>query len=233
VFVSPNIEEDRSMRNGPVVFLTLANLLAGAAIAHAGRDKNGLENRGLYAITTEIDGVKLAWTHIVPEGTPKNLIGTSPSKERVELRPFKPGDKSQLWVLRPDSETKPHYKIVSRLDSNDEMPNSPLLLVDINGDFSGDGDDKFHDKYNRISVSVNRAEWDRLWVIARQPDGRFLIESALATKEKLRDKGDGFGWAEERVVEAVKTSDGTMKLRHRKPTKAAAQEWTITQDGYL
>src|SRR5947208_2842167 len=100
---------------GAAIFL-LVQLSASHALA--GPDKNGLEKRALYTITTQVGGKTLAWTHIVPEGTPKNLIGTNADKSRVELRPLASGDKGQQWVVRPDSETDPEYKLVPKLASN-------------------------------------------------------------------------------------------------------------------
>ncbi len=197
-------------------------------------DQNGLEERALYYITTEVGGKTLAWTHIVPADTPKNLLGTSPSKAKIELTPFKKGDKGQLWVIRPAGvEPKPSYQLVSALAANDKVPNAPAMLVKINGDFSGDGDTAFHDENNRITVGLNQSTTDRVWVVTRLPNKKFTIRNLLGVKGQLREKGDGYGWAEERAVEAYKTADGSVKLRHMELSDAAGQQWTIAQDGYL
>lgn len=213
--------------------LLFSTLLVSATNALAGPDANGLDKGVLYTVTVEVGGKTLALTHVVPEGTPKNLIGTNPSKAKVELQPLKAGDPSQLWRFYPaEVVPEPSYKLFSKLSANDKTPNATLLIHDVNGDFAPDADETFHGKYNRMSVGLHQDANDRVWLVKKLASGKFVLQSFLGVKEKLLEKGDSHGWAEERVVEAVAGADGA-KLRQRPRSKAAGQEWTVTAAGTL
>jgi hypothetical protein len=222
------------MNQGLVTTLLITAALTTATAAQAAPDQNGLDKRTLYTITIEVGGKTLALTHIVQEDTPKNLIGTNATKARVELLPLKSGDPAQLWRFYPaEVVPAPSYKIFSKLSANDTTPNATLLITSVNGDFAPDGSDAFHSKHNRMSIGIHQDANDRVWLVKKQPSGKFVIQSFLGVKEKLVEKGDSHGWAEERVVEAVAGADGEAKLRQRVRSKAAGQEWLLTAAGEL
>jgi hypothetical protein len=211
--------------------LILFQLIAVTAWAD---DPNGLEKRALYAITTEVGGKKLAWTLVVPQDRPKELIGTNADKDKVELRPYKPGEKAQLWQLYPESVNPgPSYKIFCKFGSNENEPNAPVTLHRVNGDFSGDSDTKFHEQNNLMRVGINQASTETFFLVTKQPNGQFVFQSFYGVKEKLSEKGNKNGWAEERAVEAVKGADGQVNFRQKKLSKSGGQLWTVTKDGYL
>lgn len=214
-------------------WIVAAILALTAAQLAAAPDKNGLESRALYTVTVEVNGKKLALTHIVPEGTPKELIGTNATKARVELLPLKEGDPAQQWRFYPaEVKPEPSYKIFNRLSSNDKTPNATLMVVNVNGEFSADGDDNFHATNNRMSIGLHQDANDRVWLVVKQPNGKFILQSFLGVKEKLQPKGNSHGWGEERVVEAYATKSG-VQLRQRPRSKDAGQEWTLTRVGFL
>ncbi len=214
-----------------ILALVVLQFIALTALA---ADTNGLEKRALYSIVTEIDGKKLAWTLVVPPDRPKDLIGTNADKDKVELRPYNPGEKTQLWQIYPEGvNPAPSYKIFCKFGSNENDPNAPVTLWRVNGDFSGDADTKFHDQNNVMRVGINQASTETFFLVTKQPSGQFVFQSFFGVKEKLIEKGNRNGWAEERAVEAVKEADGEVKFRQRKLTKSGGQLWTLIKDGYL
>ncbi len=195
--------------------------------------RNELEPRALYHITMSIDGKQMAWTHIVPEDVPKNVIGSVPSQSRVELRPLKKGDISQLWLFRfENTEPGPAYNILSRLDQNESDPNSPVQIVNLNYNFAADGDQKFHEKYNRITVGLNQPTTNTFWIIKRQNDSSYEFKSMLGTAEHINPTGGANSWKEERVLDVVQSADGP-HMRHRLPAEAKMKGWVLDKVGYL
>jgi hypothetical protein len=219
------------MKTSLLSFLFLASVFV-VPRAYAA-DPNGLEQKGLYAITTDVGGKKLAWTLVVPADRPAELIGTNPDKDRVELRPYKAGDKTQMWQIYPEGiNPEPSYKVMCKFGSSDTEPNAPVTISRVNGNFAADGDAEFHEKYNAMAIGPNQASTDKFFLITEQADGKFVFQSFLGVKEKLAEKGDKNGWAEVRAVEAVPVG-GDVKFRQRPLTKKGGQLWTVTKVGAL
>ncbi|MFO0727951.1 MAG: hypothetical protein U1E65_29495 [Myxococcota bacterium] len=221
------------MNQGLVSALCISAFLTSFSASAVAADPNALEKRTLYTVTVEVGGKVLALTHVPAPDTPKNLLGTSPAKTRVELRPLQAGDPAQLWRFYPaEVVPEPSYKIFSKLSANDTTPNATLMITDVNGDFAADGNDSFHEKYNRVTTGLHQDANDRVWLVQKLPSGKFVLQSFLGVKAKLVEKGDSHGWDQERVLEAVGGADGA-KLRQRPRAKAPGQEWTLTPAGNL
>lgn len=193
---------------------------------------SGFEARAFYAITTEVDGQRVALTFIPPAGPDVRTVSNNAGKAKVVLEPVKATDKRQMWNFK--DEGRNGFKLFAKIKDEGAENGGILRLYNTNGDFSGDGDDEFHTKYNRVTVGIHQDDSEAFWRVVRQPDGSYQFGSGIGVKENLRHKGDApsYGWFEERVLEAWKAPDGRLLLRHRPPSKAAGQRWTITKVGY-
>jgi hypothetical protein len=191
-------------------------------------DANGLDEAALYAITTDMDGETLAWTLVVPADRPKELVGTNPDIDRVELRPYKPGHNRQLWQIYPeDVVPAPSYKVFCKFGSNDDEPNAPVMVSRVNGDFAPDDDVEFHARYNAMAIGPNQASIEKFFLITRQASGGFVFQNFHGVEENLVENGNTNGWWEERAVDVYPTSDGAA-LRQRPLTSTGKQLWTLT-----
>jgi hypothetical protein len=183
-------------------------------------DSNGIKEGGIYNITIKVGGTEYAWTHIA-DGKP---TGTSPSKEKVELRPFKKEDKAQQWKIKSEIAGKSIYHLFSTVSEN---PWAPICVYKINGKFANDGDDSFHEENNRISVTTNQSDIDRAWHLVKKSNGKYLIQPMIGMKEHQKAERLDLYFEDERVVEAVSTKKLGVRLRHRKPSDSQFQQWTL------
>lgn len=190
--------------------------------------------RAYYTIGSTVDNKDVVLTFIVPENV--NSITNSASKSSTELLPLKNGEKAQLWQLHNQEGIKGsptnNYIIYSKVTEPDSKTLTGTLLVyNRNGNFSDDDDHEFHDQNNKVTVG-SAPGTERVWEIVKQPSGNYKISSLFGTKSVLNQKGGTYGWRQERALEAVKTPDGKIKLRHRPFTGASSQLWKITPAGY-
>jgi hypothetical protein len=102
--------------------IALVFSIFGSSQGFAAKDKNGIEEKGIYNITMDIGGKPWAWTHVVPADRPKNLIGTNPKAEKVELKPLVKGEKSQQWKIRTEIEGKWIYHVYSMMSAPSTFP---------------------------------------------------------------------------------------------------------------
>jgi hypothetical protein len=198
----------------------------------ASSTSSGFEKRAFYSITAEVGGQRLALTFIPPEGPDITTVSNNASKAKVVLEPANASDKRQMWNFKDEGSNG--FKLFAKIKDEGAENGGILRLYKTNGEFSGDDDEEFHAKYNRVTVGIHQDDSEAFWQVVRQPDGTYRFGSDIGVKEHLRKKGDApsYGWFEERVLEAWKAPDGRVLLRHRPPSSAAGQRWTITKVGY-
>jgi hypothetical protein len=201
-----------------------------ASDSDAGKDT--FEGNAFYAISTDVGGQKQVLTFIAPPNARADALTTSAGNAKVVLEAPKPKAKNQLWQFdhRPVSPGN-IFTIYSKLSDSESRLTGVLQVFECNGDFASMDDEKFHDRYNRLTVGLHSGEQREYWQIIKQSNGKYKITSNYGMKEHLKTKDDSpnYGWREERVLEAVKTADGKIKIKHVKPSNAPGQLWTITK----
>jgi hypothetical protein len=177
------IAEGVHLKNILLAFTVLAYILYIPGVYAL--DANGLDEAALYAITTDVDGETLAWTLVVPADRPRELVGTNPDIDRVELRPYKPGHNRQLWQIYPeDVVPAPSYKVFCKFGSNNDEPNAPVMISRVNGDFAPEDDVEFHARYNAMAIGPNQASIEKFFLITRQANGGFVAQTSSCGRSR-------------------------------------------------
>lgn len=215
----------------PVWSVLSAALLSSAFAPPALAQAEPFEARAFYAITTEVGGEKWAITFIVPPG--EKVLTNNASKAKVVLAPYKPGDPSQLWQMKPETITSGNtYLVYSKVSDQEKALTGIMYVAKLDSEFGDVNDDKYHDTYNRLTVGPHNGGMFELWTILGVGGDKFTIASTVGVKDHLKEKKPTrYGWYDERRLEAVKTSDGKVKLRHGLVSNAPGQIWTFIKAG--
>lgn len=188
-----------------------------------------LQDGSFYKITNVVDGQELALTFVLPgEQCRKDAQTNCASKARVELQKFK-GDPTQLWQPEHIDVNVPNsYKLRPRYSDADSYLTGLLRVLAPDNRFLEDAD--YMQKHNRVSVGVNTPETIGLWSITAQANGKFRIASLKGVEvKKPNEEPYPETWNEPRSLEAYKTKDGRVEVRHGKNADTPNQMWSFTK----